>query len=154
MADNHRLRELITLLKAEKIIRNQEHFAEILATNRNLISRYATGREEFSERFADKVCRVFTEVNKEWLLHGVGEKLLYPLQGKNKATIADKPEWCKRCKELTEKLQSASDDLIVCLKEKEMLRKKNETLTDAINRIYLENPHLPRPQVGGKSKAG
>ncbi|MEI7503361.1 MAG: hypothetical protein WCI31_06170 [Prolixibacteraceae bacterium] len=148
MADNQRLSELIDLLIDKKAIRNQEEFSELLDKNPNVISRYATGKNEMSERFVTKVCQVFPEVNKEWLLRGFGDILLYPIQGKNKR------EWCERCKELSEKLERKNDDLINCLKDKETLMRENLSLTGTIARIYQENPHLPRPQAGGKSKAG
>ncbi len=154
MTDNKRLGELIAILKSKKRIRNQKEFSELLDANPNVVSRYATGIETLTERFADIVCQVFTEVNKDWLLFGTEPILKYAIQGKVLITEDRNYLECKKCLELAEKLQGKSDELLELHKKNEKIYEEKEELRRTIDRIYAENPQIPRPHLNGKSKAG
>ena len=140
MTDNHRLTELIALLKDKRVIRSQKEFSELILTDPNIVSGIVKGKRVLSERFVDKVCQVFKGVNKDWLLNGEDPIFKYPIQGR--VSIAEEPKYsgCDACK--------AKDAHIKDLEgQVEKLNGQIGFLQHIIETQYLNRP-LDTPEAG------
>lgn len=71
-----RLKKVLAELKSRRFIRNQQEFVERIGYNKSSVSQILNGKTPLSKQFVLKVCEVFPELNKDYLLYGEGEKFL------------------------------------------------------------------------------
>ena len=159
MDESQRLTALIAYLKGEGNIYNQKDFVNKLNEHAPTVSSLKSGRRTLTEEFNKKVCDSFPQVNPDWLIKGglpmIINKADYqsyksdlPITSEVKVII------CENCKKL-------SEELLECYRKKEDMqhdldkyRDERDIYKNDLERILLENPHLPRPRISGKSKAG
>lgn len=68
MAENERLRNVISWLKDQGIIENQEDLATKINSNRTYISHIINGRQSLTRKFAEKICSLSDKLNINYLL--------------------------------------------------------------------------------------
>lgn len=66
---------LYEYLVNNKIVRNQQHFCDVVETNKTDVSLIKTGRKNPSDKLLRKVCESYDFVSPQWLLVGEGEML-------------------------------------------------------------------------------
>ena len=67
MAENERLRNVISWLKEQGIIDNQEDLASKIDSNRTYISHIIKGRQALTRKFAEKICSLSDKLNINYL---------------------------------------------------------------------------------------
>ena len=89
--ENKRISDVIFFLKSEKIIRNQQDFAERTGINKSVLSELVNGKRSLSEQYVRAITGVFKQINPIWLLSGEGEMLKKP-QIESNAVLVQNPE--------------------------------------------------------------
>lgn len=67
MVENERLRNVISWLKEQGIIENQEDLALKIDSNRTYISHIINGRQALTRKFAEKICSLSEKLNINYL---------------------------------------------------------------------------------------
>ena len=67
MAENERLRNVISWLNEQGIIDNQEDLASKIDSNRTYISHIIKGRQALTRKFAEKICSLSDKLNINYL---------------------------------------------------------------------------------------
>ena len=75
MEENQRVKKLINCLKEKKIIHNQNHFVELIGSDKATISLIVNNKEKIPNNLFDKIKNKIPYVNIEWLKTGKCEML-------------------------------------------------------------------------------
>lgn len=65
----------ITTIREALGFSKQRPFARALGVNASYVNRLESDKQEISRSFIDRLCGAFPQVNREYLIHGVGEPL-------------------------------------------------------------------------------
>lgn len=76
MANIERLKDVISYLKANGLIHNQQDFVDKIGDNRSTVSSYLNGTRTFSNKFANKIAATFPQISADWLVYGKGEMII------------------------------------------------------------------------------
>ena len=72
---NQRIRELIDVLKEQRIVLSDGEFANEVGVGKSQLSEVMTGKRKVSEKYIRKMRTRFPEINEDWLRTGEGEML-------------------------------------------------------------------------------
>lgn len=72
---NQRIREVIDVLKKQRIVLSDGEFATEVGIGKSQLSEVMTGKRNVSEKYIRKMRTRFPEINEEWLRTGEGEML-------------------------------------------------------------------------------
>ena len=72
---NKRVKELIEFLKQNNMIRNQQHFVEMIQSDRATVSKIVNGKQDVPANMFDRIVNAFPNVSRDWLVGGNGEML-------------------------------------------------------------------------------
>ena len=75
MTDNQRIKELVSFLKENKRIRNQQDFVERIGSDKSTVSQVLSGKLPIPNNMFDKICNAFPDVSQSWLRTGEGSML-------------------------------------------------------------------------------
>ena len=75
MIDNQRVRDLVSFLKENKRIRNQQDFVERIGSDKSTISQILNDKITVPNNMFDKIHDAFPDVSSKWLNEGEGEIL-------------------------------------------------------------------------------
>lgn len=81
---NQRIREIIDVLKSQRIVLSDGEFATEVGIGKSQLSEVMTGKRNVSEKYIRKMRTRFPEINEEWLRTGEGEMLkIHPTVAEN-----------------------------------------------------------------------
>ena len=80
---NQRIREIIDVLKEQRIVLSDGEFASEVGIGKSQLSEVITGKRKVSEKYIRKMRMRFPEINEDWLRNGEGEML------KNTSAVAE-----------------------------------------------------------------
>ncbi len=81
--DIERFLELKNYLEREHNVRNNSQLCEIADIDRPSLSRFLNGKGKFSTLYVDRICKIFPEISRNWLLTGEGKMInFYPKEDK------------------------------------------------------------------------
>ena len=72
MIDNQRIKELVSFLKENKRIRNQQDFVERIGSDKSTVSQVLSGKLSIPNNMFDKIYNAFPDISQSWLLTGEG----------------------------------------------------------------------------------
>lgn len=75
MTDNQRVKELVSFLKENKRIRNQQDFVERIGSDKSTVSQVLSDKLPIPNNMFDKICNAFPDVSQSWLRTGEGNML-------------------------------------------------------------------------------
>lgn len=72
---NQRIREVINVLKEQRIVLSDGEFATEVGIGKSQLSEVMTGKRKVSEKYIRKMRTRFPEINEDWLRTGSGKML-------------------------------------------------------------------------------
>ena len=75
MTDNQRVKVLVSFLKENKRIRNQQDFVERIGSDKSTVSQVLSDKLPIPNNMFDKICNAFPDVSQSWLRTGEGNML-------------------------------------------------------------------------------
>jgi lipopolysaccharide biosynthesis regulator YciM len=75
MVDNKRFIEMVTYLRQNKYVRNQQDFTERINSDKSTVSQIMNNRIAIPNNMFGNVVSAFPFISKDWLLYGEGEML-------------------------------------------------------------------------------
>lgn len=129
MEENQRFRNVITSLKENKKVRNQQDFVERIGSDKTTISQIVNNKIMIPNNLFAKIKEAFPEVSIEWIKSGDGELFNSPVVQTNQNGDNIHGQSVTVNKSETEKLLEALD------KCHELLKKKDEQIDKLLNML-------------------
>lgn len=129
MEENQRFRNVITSLKENKRVRNQQDFVERIGSDKTTISQIVNNKIMIPNNLFAKIKEAFPEVSIEWIKSGDGELFNSPVVQTNQNGDNIHGQSVTVNKSETEKLLEALD------KCHELLKKKDEQIDKLLNML-------------------
>lgn len=127
MKENQRFRNVITSLKENKRVRNQQDFVERIGSDKTTISQIVNNKIMIPNNLFAKIKEAFPDVSIEWIKSGDGELFNSPVVQTNQNGDNIHGQSVTVNKSETEKLLEALD------KCHELLKKKDEQIDKLLN---------------------
>lgn len=72
MEEQQRIKKVINWLIFNEVSNNERALSELLGYTKSSFSQIVNGRVPLSEKFVDKLCSLDENINKVWIMQGVG----------------------------------------------------------------------------------
>lgn len=89
---NQRLKEILNVLKERRIIRSYADFAREVGIDKADLSKMMSGNKAINQLSVGRILVKFPQINKEWLLTGVGEMFNNPPYSKTATPLINAEE--------------------------------------------------------------
>lgn len=89
---NQRLKEILNVLKERRIIRSYADFAREVGIDKADLSKMMSGNKAINQLSVGRILVKFPQINKEWLLTGVGEMFNNPSYSKTTTPLINAEE--------------------------------------------------------------
>lgn len=89
---NQRLKEILNVLKERRIIRSYADFAREVGIDKADLSKMMSGNKAINQLSVGRILVKFPQINKKWLLTGVGEMFNNPSYSKTATPLINAEE--------------------------------------------------------------
>ena len=76
MKEQQRIKKVINWLIYNEVSTNERALSELLGYTKSTFSQIVNGRVPLSEKFVDKLCSLDENINKVWIMQGIGNMFL------------------------------------------------------------------------------
>lgn len=76
MKEQQRIKKVINWLIYNEVSTNERALSELLGYTKSSFSQIVNGRVPLSEKFVDKLCSLDENINKVWIMQGIGNMFL------------------------------------------------------------------------------